>query len=143
MPLRKTKVGFTLLEVTLSLIILGMSLVVIYQVFSNTLMSSTIVSSRQADNIDLRFLKQQLLKEPRLSEVQNGGNIVTPDQKEWTWKANVSPTKVLDLYKVTITLIDLNRSSRQLSQTFYLLRPTWTSPSKRQTILEQLKNDED
>jgi len=138
MKTQKSKGGFTLLEVALALIVLGMSLVVIYQIFSNTLISNEAISSKNTAQNDFYFIQKQLLKKAKLSEVEKGGNITTPDQLMWSWSTYITSTKILDLYKLTITIKTTDKPHIELNKTIYVLRPTWTSSTDRQRVMDQL-----
>jgi len=137
--MRTSRSGFTLLEVTLSLVILGMSLVVVYQIFTNTLTAGAQAVSVSEHRADMAFIRHQVLKLGRLDAVEQGGRVTTPDALEWAWQATVTPTDTLDLFELTLDIRERGSAAQPYRERLYVLRPTWATSADRQFILDHLE----
>jgi general secretion pathway protein I len=68
--------------------------------------------------------------------VDLGGN------KRARWQADIAATDTIDLFSVTWTCEITDSARREpyrVTQTFLLLRPTWSDPVARSTLLDQVK----
>ena len=81
----------------------------------------------------------QLLLEPNLDDAEDGDEYETVHSGEASWKAQVVPTNVVDLFQVELSmrfseppegLID------DYTETLYLLRPTWSESDERSELLQ-------
>jgi prepilin-type N-terminal cleavage/methylation domain-containing protein len=132
--------AFTLIEVLVALTILAIAAVVLGGAYANTLMAHASVAQRAAGGSAMDFLHEQILNEPEREKVEKGGDLSLPDDRRLHWETKIEEAAVPDLFIVTVTT-RMNggtmRTEEQSTETFMLLRPTWSDPQRR----EQLRSD--
>ncbi|MDX2110864.1 MAG: type II secretion system protein [Verrucomicrobiota bacterium] len=138
--------GFTLIEVVLALMILGMAMVILTASFTNAMTaldSLRVESDRQGV---LRFIRTQLLQIADREEFEKGGDIETLDLGKAKWSAKVEDTQVADLFHVFLE-IELSppdaKDSEKYNSELYILRPTWSDPVDRSKIMDERKRQID
>ncbi len=136
------RTGFTLLEITVSIALFGLTMVVITQAFVNTLISLDSIESESDVQSDIRFVRTIALEESDRDEFENGGNVETLSSGTATWQATVEETRVSDLFNVQLT-IELTppseNSSQVFSQNLMILRPTWSDPVERSELIAEAR----
>ena len=134
--------GFTLLEVLVALAIFALAAVVLGATYVNALNAYEAATRRNGYSEDLRFARMAMLTEPDRNKVEEGGQLDLGSGKRARWQADVAATNTVDLFSVTWTC-DITDSTRpepyRTSQTFLLLRPTWSDPVESATLLEQTR----
>jgi len=134
--------GFTLLEVLVALAIFALAAVVLGATYVNALNAYEAATRRNGYSEDLRFARMVVLTEPDRKKVEEGGDLDLGGGKRARWQADVASTNTVDLFSVTWTC-DITDPARpepyRTSQTFLLLRPTWSDPVERATLLEQVR----
>lgn len=137
-PARRTRrAAFSLIEVLVSLAILALAVIVLGAAYANTLEAHRAVAARAVAGAPLDFLREQLLNEPEREKVEKGGDVQLPENRRLTWRAEIEEALVPDLFKVTVTgRIDGGTSGNpeEFTESFMLLRPTWSDPQKRETL---------
>jgi general secretion pathway protein I len=139
---RRPHAAFTLLEVLVALAIFAMAAVVLGATYVNALNAYDAAGRYNEYDADLRFVRAALLMEPSIEKAQEGGDLDLGGSKRAHWKADIVPTETIDLFSVTWTCEIVDPARRQPyrnTQTFLLLRPTWSDPVERATLLDQLK----
>ncbi len=135
--------AFTLLEVLVALAVFALAAVVLGSAYMNVLNSYAIVSrSREADE-DARFARWQLLAEADLKKAEEGGEFDSTGNRRVRWSAAATPTGTADLFTVTFNceIADPLQSDRQkVTETFMLLRPTWSDPTERSKLRLDAQN---
>ncbi len=136
--------GFSLIEVLLTLALLSVSLVMLSQAFTNTLISLDQLNVETDRQGVLRFVRAQILQINDRDEFEKGGEIETLDLGTAIWRAEVEETNVADLFKVflEIELDPPNTKERRrelYKQEIHILRPTWSDPVERSTIIGDRK----
>ena len=134
--------GFTLLEVLVALAIFAMAAVVLGATYVNALNAYEAATRRNEYGEDLRFVRSAVLAEPDRDKVEEGGQLDLGGNKRARWQADVASTGTADLFAVTWTceITDPVRPQPyRVTQTFMLLRPTWSDPVERSQLLEQAK----
>lgn len=130
--------AFTLIEVLISLAILGLAAVALGAAYANTLGAHHAASQRAATGHAVEFLREQILNEPDRTKVEAGGDVTLPENRRLRWEARIEEAPVPDLFVVTITgRIDGGRAPEEMVHTLRLLRPTWSDPAER----ERLRSD--
>ena len=130
--------AFTLLEVTLSLAIFSLAVVVLTQAYVNTMMSLDTIDNETALEADLKFVRSQIIQESNRDIFEAGGHMETLSSGTAYWRAELDQALVSDLFYVTLT-IELHSPDagepNLYTQELLLLRPTWSDPIERSTIL--------
>ncbi|MBA4137914.1 MAG: hypothetical protein C0518_11400 [Opitutus sp.] len=132
--------AFTLIEVLISLAILGLAAIVLGAAYANTLEAHRAIAARAAAGAPVDFLREVVLNEPERDKVEKGGDLSLPDNRRLRWEAKIEEAVVPDLFQVVIQgRVDgeANRPAEEFSQTLMLLRPTWSDASRR----EQLRSE--
>lgn len=132
--------AFTLIEVLISLAILGLAAVALGAAYANTLAAHAAIAQRATGGSAMDFLRDQILNEPERDKVEKGGDLALPDDRRLRWEARIEEAAVPDLFKVTVTARlsggDL-RTEVEETETLMVLRPTWSDGQRR----EQLRSD--
>ncbi len=132
--------GFSMIEVALALAIFALAIVALTQSFVNTLLSLETLDSKTDYQSDLRFVRNQVILEADRDEFEKGGQIETILSGTANWDAEIESTQVSDLFKVVLS-IELSPPNEKESvntiETLYLLRPTWSDPVDRTTLIAE------
>ena len=137
-----TPAAFTLLEVLVALAIFALAAVVLGATYVNALNAYEAATRRNAYDEDLRFVRAALLTEPDRDKVEEGGELDLGTNRRARWQAEIASTNTVDLFSVTWTCEITDPARREpyrVTQTFLLLRPTWSDPVERSTLLDQAK----
>ena len=82
-------------------------------------------------------MREALCAEPALDKVTKWNELELPDERTARWRATVTPTKLADLFDVTLE-IELpkadGRKETTVTEACRLLRPTWSQPGDRETL---------
>lgn len=132
--------AFTLVEVLVSLAIFALAAVVLSAAYTNVLLARQ--AMRQVDIEDEGFTRSRaaLLETAGLEDAKTGGDIDLSDGRKAQWSTEIEPTQISDLFSVTLTVdtsegIDGNVQPSR-SETFYLLRPSWSVSSDRTQLTD-------
>jgi general secretion pathway protein I len=127
--------GFTLIEVMVALMIFALTAVVLGGAYVNVLNSFEIARKANLNDDDLSFARSQLLSQSDLPTAQAGAEFDDGD-RHVKWTAAVDPAAVTDLFTVTFTCVitEPQVPTRNVVETFMLLRPTWSDPAARSTL---------
>jgi general secretion pathway protein I len=134
--------GFTLLEVLVSLAIFALAAVVLGATYVNALNAYDAATRGSEYNADLRFVRAAVLTEPDRAKATEGALVNLTGDKSARWQADIAPTATADLFSVTWSceIFDPPRAQPyHVKETFLLLRPTWSDPVDRSTLLEQAR----
>jgi prepilin-type N-terminal cleavage/methylation domain-containing protein len=141
-PRRPVSSGFTLLEVLLSLMIFLGYAVVLGSSYVNVLNGYDLAQRANARNEDVEFARAQLLAEPDHDKAEQGGEFDSANGRHVSWHAQIDPTQTVDLFAVAFTC-EINDPSAKApdraTENFMVLRPTWSDPTKRTTLLAAAK----
>jgi prepilin-type N-terminal cleavage/methylation domain-containing protein len=138
--------GFSLVEVLAALAIFAMAFIVILSTYANILNSyEGIRRSRDADE-DVKFARAALLAEPDIQKAQDGDEFDSTDDRHVRWSSTIEPSDTIaDLFSVAfeceITTAGQNNSEpEKVTETFMVLRPTWSDPIERGKLLQATKD---
>lgn len=137
-----TPAAFTLLEVLVALAIFALAAVVLGATYVNALNAYEAATRRNEYDGDLRLVRAAVLTEPDRDKVEEGGDVDLGGNKRARWQAEIAATNTVDLFSVTWTCEITDPARREpyrVTQTFLLLRPTWSDPVERSTLLDQVK----
>jgi len=119
-----------------ALMIFALTAVVLGGAYVNVLNSFEIDRNANANNEDVSFARSQLLAIADLQTAQAGAEFDDGD-RHVKWTAEIDPAATTDLFTVTFTcaITGQNASdSKNVVETFMLLRPTWSDPAARSTL---------
>jgi general secretion pathway protein I len=131
--------GFTLVEVLVSLAIFGLAAVALASAYTNVLLARQ--AMRRLDIEDDGFTRSRaaLLETIGLEDAKEGGEIDLPNEQKATWRCDIEPTAVSDLFSVTLEVESASSTNTEndikRAETFYLLRPSWSLSSDRSKLL--------
>lgn len=129
--------AFTLVEVLVALMIFAVSAVVLGAAYINVINSYERVRQNNAVEEDLRFIRSMVLQEAEREEVEMGGDLDSLYLGAVTWRAELEPTGMPDLFFVTVEILYEGTEDvpgREEVQQFYLLRPSWSDPADREHL---------
>ncbi len=125
--------AFSLIEVLLAISIASVAIVVLSEAFVNTLLAVSMIEKNPKDESRFRFVRSQILLEPDLDIFEQGGDLRLLDGSQAIWHAEVEYTDTTDLFMVEL-MIEIREGggdSIERTETFYLLRPSWSEPVER------------
>ena len=134
--------AFTLVEVLISLAMFALAAISLGAAYTNVVLSRQALKVNDVAVDDLARARAALLETINYDDVATGGEINLPGDRVATWKGEVEPTSVSDLFSVTLTVEIQNADGTDaapLTETRLLLRPTWSVPADRQKIRDAAK----
>ncbi len=132
--------GFTIVEVMLSLSLFIVAAAVFASSYVNVITSFETVQVDQAYEQDMTMIRQEAFMIEDVLELEEGGEVPTGSHGLASWKVEYEPTLVADLFKVKLMVVlnpandDGEVESREVEETYYLTRPTWSEPSEREVL---------
>ncbi len=129
--------AFTILEVLVALAIFAMAAIALGAAYVNVLTSYAMLNRVAERDEDVRFARTAFLAESEREKAEEGAEFESSQGRRVRWSAQIEPTNVADLFTVTFTceVTDpADARSRVLTQTFRLLRPTWSDAGERETL---------
>lgn len=135
--------GFTLLEVLVALMIFALAAVVLGSAYVNVLNSYMIAARSNQTEEDVAFARAQLLAEPDRKLVEEGGDFESTNNRRVKWTATIVSTTINDLFTVTFVCEITDPAipdPEKVTQTFTILRPTWSDPVERGKLLLDVQN---
>lgn len=134
--------GFTLLEVLVALAIFALTAIVLGAAYVNVLNGYALVARMNQINEDVVFARAQLLAEPDRKLIEEGGAFESTKGRRVQWTGTIASTAINDIFTVTFVceITDGATSDpEKITQTFTLLRPTWSDPAERAQLLGDIK----
>jgi general secretion pathway protein I len=136
-PQGRSRRAFTLLEVLLAVALFAIAVVMLAGAYINVLDGMESVRTDRAFEQELRWIREKVLLEPALDEVEEGGEAPTPDFGLARWEVTVQPTGIADLFLVTLYVTmegSDDQAVREAGEQFMLLRPAWSEPLDRDKL---------
>jgi general secretion pathway protein I len=134
--------AFTLLEVLVALTIFALMTIVLGAAYLNVLNSYAVVAKANEINEDVEFARAQMLAEPDRKVIEQGGDFDSTNNRHVKWTATIASTSINDLFTVTF-LCEITDPAKpdpeKATQTFTVLRPTWSDPAERSQLLTDIK----
>ncbi len=134
--------AFSLIEVLIALALFAVCSNLIASAFINALLARERDPSIAYRDIGIDTVRRQLLLEKNLEDAEEGGTVKLIQDHEALWSVEIFPTDIIDLFECRLDIEFLEDELSQkgiYSETLYLLRPTWSDPSERATLLEEKK----
>lgn len=136
--------AFNLLEVLVAIAIFALAAGVIAQACANALNTLNALQRDSRDDAFLRFAMRTALAIQDRDEVENGGDMRMPDDRNLTWTAVVSETPLVDLFQVEFSfeleserpLQGFGRAATH-TESVYVLRPQWSDPVDRSALIQE------
>ena len=141
-PRRPVSRGFTLLEVLVALMIFVMAAAVLGSAYVNVLNGYDLAQQANERDEDIEFARAQLLAEPDHDKAEQGGEFDSANNRHVSYHAQIDPTQTADLFAVAFTceITDPEaKAPETVTENFMVLRPTWSDPTKRSTLLDAAK----
>ena len=123
--------GYLLLEVLVALALFAMAAVYLVDgAFVAARYTRQMKDTREMEQ-DLLWARSQIFAEPDYEKISEGGEIETLTLGEIRWETQVELSKVVDVYKVTLSLDydgsdELEIEPGERESLMFLLRPTWS-----------------
>jgi general secretion pathway protein I len=130
-------------EVLVALVIFAMAAVVLGAAYVNILQSYAAAGRAGEEDQDVAFARQELLLQPDLPTAEKGDAFDTVDGRHVSWTAAVTPTATTDLFTVVFTCDVAEpapKAPSKITQTFMLLRPTWSDPTDHTNLRQTAAN---
>ena len=140
--------GFTLLEVIIALAVFALAIVYFNMAYLNTLTAMSRVQVNQSLEQDLATVRQQVLLMSDPEELEMGGDVVTGEHGLARWDVEYEPTELADLFRVTLSVElepkedgsgEETEGPIEVTETFYLTRPSWSEPVEREELRERTR----
>lgn len=129
--------AFTLIEVLVSLGIFALAAVVLGTAYVNVLLNYQQLHQQSAEQGEIALVRAELLAEPDRARAERGGEVPLADGGRLHWDAKLAETPRADLFQVELALEITpggRTPPRRETETFLLLRPTWSDPAKREQL---------
>ena len=113
-----------------------MAAVILAASYVNTLTAFDAAARQQGRQQDLQLVRAMLLAEPDRKIVEEGGELVLPDDRRVHWAAEVAPTDVADLFNLSLhcEFTGGSRAAWTQDASLMLLRPTWSESEAREKL---------
>lgn len=132
--------AFTLLETLVAIALFGMAAAVLVMSVT-TLMQAF---SLAGDSSEADFIREFALRAAEgkrtAGEVEQGGELMTPDGEVLRWKGEVFPEDSMDLYRLTLTVSGDRHSGGAWVVKTLVYKPDWGAPVSRAARIAALKD---
>lgn len=138
--------GFMLIEVLVALALFGLAAVFLVDGVSVASRTMRLMKDTREMEQDLLWARNQIFKEHRYEKLEDGGEIKALTIGEIRWETEIEMTKVIDLYKITLTMEyegndEIGIEPGERASSMFLLRPGWANESDFATERSRLIED--
>lgn len=129
--------AFTLIEVLVSLAIFALAAVALGTAYVNILLNYHNMRRQVAGVSEIALARATLLAEPERARAEEGGEVPLGGGGVLRWEATLEETSIADLFQVNLSLEITSGDqtpTRRERETFFVLRPTWSEPEKREQL---------
>ncbi len=135
------RAGFTLIEVLLALAIFALAVSYLAAAYLNIVEGLESVKTDREFEQEVRWAREQVLRQADLAEVEKGGEVRTPGGATVRWNAEVVPGAVADLFTVALRVEfeGTDKKAREAHERLTVLRPSWSEPVERGKLFEAAK----
>lgn len=134
--------GFTIIEVLMALALFSFAAVMMGTAYVNVLNAYAIAARSTQGEEDVRFAREMLMQETDFKKAEEGGEFTSADGRSVRWRAKVAPTSLPDLFDVAFTCETAESggaSPQTTTQTFRLLRPSWSEAGDRDKLRQEVR----
>lgn len=132
----------------MALVIFALMAVVLGSAYLNVLGGYETARTANATDVDLEFARSQLLSQADLQTAENGAEFDDTSAgaelaaRHVKWTAEIEPAETTDLFTVTFTctITEGSKPPNKVTETFMLVRPTWSDPTSRSTLRQNAAN---
>lgn len=135
--------AFTLLEVLVALAIFASAAIVLSGAYLNVLNAYAVAGAGDQAADEVAFARQQMLAEPDPAVVAAGEEFDSVGGRHVKWTGTLASTTINDLFTVTFVCVITDPARPEpetVTQIFTVLRPTWSDPTERTTLLQAIKD---
>ncbi len=132
-----------MLEVLVALAIFAVATIVLAASYVNVLNAYEIAGRSNQVADEVAFARAQMLAEPDPAVVTAGEEFDSTAGRHVKWTGTLESTAVNDLFTVTFNceITDpAHPDPEKVTQVFTVLRPTWSDPVERSTLLQAAKD---
>jgi type II secretory pathway pseudopilin PulG len=141
----RSEAGFSLVETLVALVLFILAIGVLGQAMNNAMRAINILEVTEGRQRDYAFVRDQVLTISDTDAFNAGGDVVTPEAGQAHWQVvETETTATPDLFQVQLSVtLDGQDTipSESGNQTLYLLRPQWSDPDDRSTLLSGIHDD--
>lgn len=121
----------------MALAVFALAAVVLSQAVSNALSTLNSVQYGESSLRDFTYVRQKILAIADRDVLTTGGEITAPSGNKLNWKVEISPTDVVDLHQIDVTIERRSEAGPEtpFNARYYVLRPKWSDPDTRAAIL--------
>lgn len=135
--MRRTRQGFTVIEVMVAMAIFFGAVIIFCSSYLDILNAYAKLENDGDYKNDIKYARAMLMAEPDFDTAEKGAEFETTGGHRISWKATIEGTNVADLFAVTFEC-DVNAAELKepvhLTEKFRLLRPTWSKPDDREKL---------
>lgn len=123
--------AFTLLEVLIALAVFSTAATVFVAAVNSGMIALDLAKNQARSEVNERFILRQILPIPTRRQMEEGGEVVLPDDTTARWSADILETNIVDLFELRITLeyetdfrVSLDDAD-EATFSYYVLRQNW------------------
>lgn len=132
--------AFTLLEVLAALTIFATAAIVLGTAYLNVLNGYAHAERATRVDADVQFVREVLFRQPDREKAEEGGEFTAADGRRLSWRVEIEPTEVADLFEVHLEVeieVRAGAEPEPLQERFRLLRPTWSEDDERERLRQE------
>ncbi|WOO40038.1 type II secretion system protein [Rubellicoccus peritrichatus] len=144
--MRKATAGFSLIEVLVALAIFALAVAMLSESVKNAMHGLEVVKSDSHKDQLYRFALRQVLLIEERDEVEDGGQVETPEDGPVDWDAEIEDTEILDLFQLTVSMSladdkpSFSSGEPSRVEKLYVFRPGWSDGVDRSSLLTDKKD---
>ena len=132
-----------MIEVLVAIAIFAFMATILGMSYLNVLQGYESAARANQQTEDVAFARAQMLAEPDRKVIDEGGEFDSTNNRHVKWTATLASTQINDLFTVTfeVEITDPAKSGpEKVTETFTVLRPTWSDPVEHNTLLQAAKD---
>ena len=133
------KIGFSLIEVMVALVLFSLSIALLTNSYMNAVLAKENNKNSQNENAFIAWAKDFITTIEDKDKLLQGGELTLPSNEQIQWSAEINETENLDLFSLMIQIEKGENEPIKSALRFYLLRPEWSESEERKQLLEKKK----
>ncbi|MBC2596154.1 prepilin-type N-terminal cleavage/methylation domain-containing protein [Ruficoccus amylovorans] len=144
------RAGFTLAEVVVATVLLGLAATVLGRTVSDAMRAYSMTRLSNPYSYALRHVRQEIMEIPSREQLEEGGTIEVyvpnpggSDKSETTiavsarWEAEIYPTRLLNVYVVELDIsFEAEGEAESFQRRITAYRPNWADAEENSTLLQ-------